>query len=277
MMKLKNILYAMLILALFSGCEPHDSEAVHDPPDSVMPGDHSSYASTAGSRSQPYENFEAILQGPAQCGPASFYMILNHFKDHRLFTLENCGEIVDLTEKPDIITANTQIALYINNGTFLGTPGTQLKDAADGLHLNCEPYYVSELNNHPAAGNETEAKAEREKRFAYLFENYLLNNRPVIIHLKRYFLLSGHYIVLTGYDHITEIVHYVDPSGGQKRTISYEEFIKDKWYVSAENRASWYRARWDGEWMGFYRLEEGELQSFYNPHDDLILSRAGQK
>jgi hypothetical protein len=56
----------------------------------------------------------------------------------------------------------------------------------------------------------------------------------------------------------------------------HEEFIKDKWYVSPENRASWYRARWDGEWMGFYRLEEDELQSFYNS-DDLILSRAGQK
>jgi predicted glycoside hydrolase/deacetylase ChbG (UPF0249 family) len=272
-MNTKNVFKGILSCLFLIGCDLDYADFIEDSKGSAR-GIRNSSSISQDEPIQPYLEFEPVVQGSAQCGPASFYMILNHYKIDRYFTQSDCSEIIDLRDTPEIITADTKIAQYINQGSLMGTSWEQLKDAADGLYYDCEPYFVTELNSRFTQWNDPKEDAERERRFEYIFKNYLLKNRPVMIHLKRYFLFSGHYIVLTGYDPQQEMVHYVDPNGGQAGTVSYNDFIKEKWYVSPGNPASWYRARWGGQWMSFYRLEDGEQPSFYTPHD-LVLRRAG--
>ncbi len=272
-MNTKNFFWGVFGCLFVIGCNIEDTDATEDFSDS-MRSIHNGSLVFEDEPIQPYHDFEPVTQGSAQCGPASFYMILNHYRNDKIFTKSDCSEIVDLREKPETVTADTQIAQYVNEGSLRGTSWEQLKDAAGGLYYNCEPYFVTELNGRFTDWNDPKDDAEREKRFEYIFRNYLLKNRPVMIHLKRFFIFPGHYIVLTGYDQQQEMVHYVDPNGGRAGTVSHDDFIKEKWYVSPGNTASWYRARWGGQWMSFYRPEEGERPSFYTPHD-LILERAG--
>ena len=70
--------------------------------------------------------------------------------------------------------------------------------------------------------------------------------------MRRYWWLSGHYLVLTGFDREAGIVYYADPNGAETGSVDYESFICDKWYYSPSNPAEYNVARWDGEWMGFY-------------------------
>ncbi len=202
---------------------------------------------------QPYEEgFEPIPQGSAQCGPTAFYMIFNHYGDPQEF------EEVDLSEKVEVVTSDTQICRWVNGGSTSGTSWSQLQDAADELHAlgSSDPYYVSELNDNFTKYKRSADEQERRDRLDYIVENYLEKNRPVIIHIKRYWFLHGHYLVLTGYDAENETVYYADPNGGSIGEVGYEDFIEEKWYRSPNLQGfrSWlFRGRWDGEWMGFYR------------------------
>jgi hypothetical protein len=97
-----------------------------------------------------------------------------------------------------------------------------------------------------------------------------LTDSPVIIHLKRRFAdlgVSGHYLVVIGYDRATGEVLYLDPNDSgfdpreegydpdaldwseAVRRVSRDDFINSYWY-----QKPWYPdARWDGKWLGFTR------------------------
>ncbi|MFY9397226.1 MAG: C39 family peptidase [Desulfomonilia bacterium] len=206
---------------------------------------------------QPYEDpwFQPVSQGPSQCGPACFYMIFNHYGAHQVFT--EC----DLSEHPELmsaygyeITSDTAICRWINGGKRQGTTWKQLKQAADGLHApgSTQAYFTSELQSDTTPYNSPAADEERMRRLDYIKREYLDRNRPVIIHMRRVWYLPGHYLVLTGYDPASGMVYYADPSNGGMGEISRESFVRDKWYASPVHWPGYPRARWDGEWMGFY-------------------------
>jgi hypothetical protein len=205
---------------------------------------------------QPYQDsrFEEVAQSSAQCGPTTFYMIFNFLGANQRF------KEVDLSEHPEDmaiygnkVTSKTAICKWINGGSTSGTSWTKLKSAADKLHaLNATlAYFRTELNSNTTDTN-TAGDTEREKRLNYIKTAYLDKDIPVMIHLRRSYYLAGHYMVITGYDPVAGKVYYADPNGGSAGEISKTSFIHDKWYVSPSNTASYYSARWDGEWMGFY-------------------------
>ncbi|HNY64829.1 MAG TPA: C39 family peptidase [Deltaproteobacteria bacterium] len=211
---------------------------------------------------QPYQDpaFEEVGQGSAQCGPTSFYMVFNHLRAHQVFKEVNLSEHPeDMAAYGYKVTKNTAICKWVNGGSTSGTSWTKLRAAADKLHAQgtTAAYFKTELNSSTTAYNSATAEAEREKRLNYIKANYLDKNRPVIIHLRRSSYLSGHYVVVTGYDTASGKVYYADPNGPGSGEVSKTSFIKDKWYVSPDNSASYYRARWDGEWMGFYHDAAG--------------------
>jgi hypothetical protein len=182
-------------------------------------------------------------------------MIFNHCGAHQVF--QEC----DLSEHPELmpaygykITGDTAICRWINNGRTQGTTWKQLKRAADGLHAlgSSQAYFSSELESDTTSYNSPAAEKEREQRLDYIEREYLDQNRPVIIHMRRVWCLPGHYLVLTGYDTRSDTVYYADPSTGSLGKISRESFIREKWYASPVYWSGYPRARWDGEWMGFY-------------------------
>mgnify|MGYP000856178880 CR=1 FL=1 len=204
---------------------------------------------------QPYEDpsFEHVAQGPNQCGPTSFYMLFNHLGAHQVF------QEADLSEHPEDmafysfrVTRDTRICTWVNGGSITGTSWSMLKDAADRLHAPGAPasFFISELN--PATTYATaKGITERETRLMYLWRQYLMKNRAVIIHMRRKWYQPGHYLVLTGYDQATDTVYYADPNQGCAGEISRASFVRDSWYASPTNTSKGSRARWDGEWMGF--------------------------
>jgi hypothetical protein len=204
---------------------------------------------------QPYQDpsLEEVGQGSAQCGPASFYNIFNFLKANQAFKEVNLSEHPeDMAVYGNEVTKNTAICKWINGGSTSGTSWTQLKSAADKLHAlgATAAYFRTELNEN-TTGTTTSGDAERENRLNYIKATYLDKNIPVMIHLRRSYYLAGHYIVITGYDPAAGKVYYVDPNGPGSGEVSKTSFIHDKWYVSPSNTASYYRARWDGEWLGF--------------------------
>lgn len=204
---------------------------------------------------QPYEDpaFEIVAQGANQCGPTSFYMVFNHFDAHQVF------QEVDLSEHPEdmaiygfSITRDTKICTWINAGALTGTSWSTLRSAAEKLHAPgaSASYFITELNATTTYAN-TKGIAERDARLHYIWRQYLMKDRAVIIHMRRQWYQAGHYLVLTGYDQATDTVYYADPNHGCAGEISRSSFIRDNWYVSPSNTAANYRARWDGEWMAF--------------------------
>ncbi len=273
-MKQKNMPLLLGFLFFIAGCEIDQFSDTADIPE----GETMQFVHTSGATGQqPFENFTAVPQGSAQCGPASFYMIFNHFNDHGLYTGKDCSTAIDQSAKLATVTKDTAIVKYINNGSTAGTTWEQLKDAADGLYKNCAARYTSELNNRFTDYHVAADEAEREKRFAYIVRNYLKNNRPVIIHLKRLYLFSGHYVVLIGYDESENRVYYADPNKGRICSAAYDDFIREKFYVSPDNSAAYYRARWDGEWMGFYTLGNGVEKAYYIRQDKVLDSVEANK
>jgi hypothetical protein len=205
---------------------------------------------------QPYQDprFEEVAQSSAQCGPTSFYMIFNFLGANQAFKEVNLSEHPeDMASYGYKVTNGSAICKWINKGSTSGTSWTQLKSAADKLHAlsSTAAYFKTELNNK-STGTTTSGDTERLNRLNYIKTSYLDKGRAVMIHLERSYYLAGHYIVITGYDPVAGKVYYADPNGGSAGEVSQASFIHDKWYVSPSNSASYYRARWDGEWLGFY-------------------------
>lgn len=204
---------------------------------------------------QPYEDpaFEVVAQGASQCGPTSFYMVFNHFDAHQVF------QEVDLSEHPEemalygyAITRNTKICKWVNAGALSGTSWSTLRSACDKLHAPGvqASYFISELVSTTTYAT-TKGIADRDARLQYIWKQYLMKNQAVIIHMRRQWYQAGHYLVLTGYNPVTDTVYYADPNHGCAGEISRASFIQDNWYASPSNTSANYRARWDGEWMAF--------------------------
>ncbi len=213
------------------------------------------FLTTTLSAMQPYQtpgSFEPVPQGSAQCGPTSFYMIFNYFNDQQLFVKDNCTTIIDFSDKHTKITKDSQISQYFLGGSSYGISLKNLKTKIDNIYEvgSCNPYYISELENS-YTGYNSNGEKERRERLEYIKNNYLDNNIPVILHLKRFWFLWGHYIVLTGYDDINGVIYYADPNGALLNTVTIDDFIKKNWYLH-KGDPIYMQARWDGKWIGFY-------------------------
>lgn len=225
------------------------------------------------SADQPYnDDFESYSGTDGLAGATCFYMVFNHFGDHDTYTKSDCITEVDLSAKLTTVTTSSGVAQLINGGSTAGTSWSQLKNAAESLFKkdDCETKYTVELNSNFTEYNDSQAEEERSIRLEYITENYLNKNKPVIIHMMRYWYYPGTYVVLTG--HENGRVYYAR-ANGVKGSVTTDAFIKEKWYDPTLAT----KARWDGEWMGFYPnvMEPGDYryqfsydgyQRFYNLH-----------
>jgi hypothetical protein len=229
---------------------------------------------------QPFENdFEKhyVRQGYGQCGPASFYMIFKYYGDDKhnagFFFTGEAGEggnmiYKELNLSQSIpgkefrrLTNDTDVAKWINGGRDR-TEWNELTGQVKNLYFKntgsiYEIYYniISEVGY---TENNKKGEIERTNRFLHhIFRKFLINNHPVIVHLKRIWPLSGHYLIIAGFDEAKQMVKFVDPNseygGILVQEIPLAEFIADKWYRSP-SYPWWYpKAGWDGKWLGFYR------------------------
>lgn len=221
---------------------------------------------------QPYQDpsFDPIPQGPAQCGPTSLYMVFNFYRDHGLFTDKKNQQQIDLSEKPSRVTSKTTFCKWVNRGKDKGTSWSQMKYAIKDLLKNNQRYYAVEINDRTTSYRGKKALRERLERFGYIVENYLNQNRPVIIHMRRSSYLPGHYLVVIGFDQENQMVYYADPNKGHIDGIGYQDFIAEKWYISPTNTAKWYNAYWDGEWLGFFHTDPKQIIKYDSPGERII-------
>ncbi len=231
---------------------------------------------------QPYENgikYDYAQQGNSQCGPASFYMIFkyygDHLKDDVYYDSEDndwlTGSTRDIRIDTDYLSPSSPFAYLFdiqNNSQILDR--SNFRDKIEGLMYNNEVYYDGTFKL-----SKTTSPSTKRTRFNQI-KTFLNNNQPVIIHLDRYSIYWGHFIVIVGFDEDTDEVIYMDPNldkyindgdplvyvnGRQKplyplKRINYDDFINDKWYENDDNKPwwGWYKfdAWWDGIWYGFY-------------------------
>lgn len=192
---------------------------------------------------QPYENpnFQVIDQGASPTGVAAWYTIFNYYQDQGTYNnLDGSSSVV--------LNTSAQVWSWINNSAST-VSFDQLNTAASDLSTvnTCAPRYVTEMNTNFTELSDT---STRIARFGYLLTNYLQKNRPVIIHMtpSNYFL-SQFYMVLLGYDAANNRVWYAcTRDGGYKTWATYNDFITTYFYQNGTSS----KARWDGEWSGFY-------------------------
>lgn len=227
---------------------------------------------------QPYQDpkFKIIPQGSAQCGPASLYTVFHYFQAEDTYSNVDCKEEIDLSEMLDEVTDETAFCRWVNSASKAGTSWDELKYAVKDLRVDCQRVYAVELNDDTTAFEDPMAIQERLDRLEKIHSEYLTQMRPVIIHLRREasWLLSGHYLVLTGYDKERKKVFYADPNRGQEGAVSLDRFLKEKWYRSPSNEADYNLAYWDGEWMGFYKTDP-ENAAVHDSAYDIVLDQRG--
>ncbi len=196
------------------------------------------------------------------------------------------------------LTEDSLIYNYVNgqDDSSGGTNWSSLMSAARNLkHGNGAPFYevLQSHNDNPAWNPNRDPAADPDKsdwvskwdddqewtaadynpndlsgnnlRWHILQQDlipFLKNNAMVMIHLKRIWYYSGHYVVVVGYDAATRELIYMDPnnpdfdpnndnfgSADWKQAlerVDVEEFVKAKWYQHGDDDA-----RWDGKWLGF--------------------------
>lgn len=199
---------------------------------------------------QPYEsqsNFKVIAQGNAPSGVACFAMILNYYKDQRVYTNADTGGDVVLNETLGTkIANNSQIWKWINKGASQASL-RQLWDAAYKLndYSTSKAHYFAKMNTDSTLLVD---QKNRITQLNYITANYLKYNRPVIIHMTPLNAISNSpaHLVLLGYD--GSKVYYANPLDGSIGITSYTNFIQSYFFKSGTLLAS----RWDGQWMGFY-------------------------
>lgn len=218
-----------------------------------------------------------VKQGPAQCGPSSFYMIFHYYEDNEkaiLFTDGMNGvpfsmRICDNDVKSNPVRANESIIRITEKspvsrwmkGTDNSTGWEKMTAAIRNLHYinnkNSRERFYQFIDSYDNITGSSKADKEirRSNFIQRIVPGYLDNNRPVIVHLKRSWPFSGHYIVIVGYDKKTTTVFYMDPSGESSdiiKKIQLDDFLNSGWY-SGESTWWWGPARWSGRWIGFYR------------------------
>ncbi len=216
---------------------------------------------------QPYET---IMQDPQAyfvhqdaglCGATSLYMMFKFLGDHREgFAPANVDLVEDLPNADySELTEDSKMWQHVD-----GTNWSALKDAMTSLQdADGNPFYeVFESQDDPSDYN----SVGDEERFKILQQSmlpFLCKDAPALIHLKRQWPYSGHYLVVVGYDPAAKEIVYLDPndpdfdpnekdlSGADwsrvLRRVGVEAFIQEKWYVGDHL----YDARWDGKWLGF--------------------------
>lgn len=231
---------------------------------------------------QPYEAMKKapgsfyIQQGPAMCGPTAFFLIFNYYKDNQIpspYFFDKNGNIVDLFQPipklkgkmnknidQERLTQETKISKWINpEGN--ATRWSRLKEGAKNLyhkdtHGNLKNYYTIVRSNDAAISGTHEGIKTRKKILETEILPFLDKNHPVIVHLKRKGLFSGHYIVLVGYDQIKGSVFFIDPNKKNSdpviQHVDQNRFVGKSWYKGSAPRY-WGKAEWDGKWLGFCR------------------------
>ncbi|MFY9398093.1 MAG: C39 family peptidase [Desulfomonilia bacterium] len=211
-----------------------------------------------------------VHQGPSQCGPTSFYMVFKYLGDH----LPGAGPTgVDLAETipgdgVPVLDRSSKIAAYIRSlpGTSsAGTDWRRLEAAARSLRRGAKAYYPCIQSNPRETADSVKGKAEREAIFDRDLVAFLETGTSVIVHLKRPYGVSGHYLTVIGYDTVSGEVLYLDPNNRALdpraegfdpdeadwsravERVPRSEFIAGHWY----KRPGTLAARWDGKWLGF--------------------------
>lgn len=191
-----------------------------------------------------------VRQGPGQCGPTSFYMIFRYYGDNAFtgeFTeLPDCAAVFPLQEELAEVTSGSGVSRWLGV-TGTGISSGELMDKISRLSADRNyPYYIT-------TGDTSTTTLLRETRFFFIYNNFIKNDLPVIIHLSRP-ALSGHFMVLVGFDPHDKTVYYVDPNRDEDspvvQGVGLSDFLNSQWYESPENTLTPY-GYWDGTWIGF--------------------------
>lgn len=211
-----------------------------------------------------------VHQDSALCGQTSFYMMLKYHGD----TLPGAGPTnTDLcetipNESAAVVSASTKVYGYLSSFSSDLLPGTKWSDLEAGslaLRKNSHALYPC-IQSNPEGSENSEAGARtRTGIFDGDLVPFLETGAPVLIHLKRPYGVSGHYLVVIGYDSNTDEVMYLDPNDPQfnpraaaydpdvldwseaVRKVKREAFIGTAWY----RKSGYVDAFWDGRWLGF--------------------------
>jgi len=223
---------------------------------------------------QPYETIQQdpqtyfVHQDAGVCGATSLYIMFKYSGDH----LSGSGPAnVDLTEDiPNVeyaeLTKDSKMWQHVD-----GTNWSTLEDAMTSLEdAQGNPFYEIFQSN---ADESDYNSIGDDKRFKVLQQEmlpFLCTDSPVLIHLKRQWPYSGHYLVVVGYDAESQEMVYLDPNDPDfdpndsrfdptaadwskvLRRVNLEDFLTEKWFEGD----SLYDARWDGKWIGFRHLEK---------------------
>jgi hypothetical protein len=211
-----------------------------------------------------------VKQDDFQCGPASFYTIFKYYGDNRRpypFYYPTLGSPLNLyltavtSNGVDVLTGSDSVSAWIM-GVAISTTWNMLVGAVRMLSFMADGalsfFYTGVASHDSETDNNDAGRAVRLSNFMeQIVPEFFEKNRPVIAHLKRTWPYPGHYLVLIGYDYLTETVYYMDPNGDESApvgTVSLENFINEFWYSGP--MSAWYgRARWSGRWLGFFRAE----------------------
>lgn len=192
-----------------------------------------------------------VKQGSAQCGPTSFYMIFRYYGDNTYpgeFTeLPDCADVLPLQEDLAEVTSDSGVSRWLGV-TSTGITAGNLKEKISRLSTDRNyPWYITE-------GDIQKTDTLQEERFSVIYNNYLRNDLPVIIHISRPAPLTGHYMVLVGFDPQHKNVYYIDPNRDMEapvvQSVGLESFLDKQWYESPDNPLIPY-GYWDGTWIGF--------------------------
>ncbi|MBU1169178.1 MAG: C39 family peptidase [Proteobacteria bacterium] len=213
---------------------------------------------------QPYENkghweWNAPIEGPGYCGPASLYHIIAYYDDqgsyyYRVQSLfsstwgDGMLDIPVITSDHPTPIGETEFGQFIQPDNY--GSGWDLLDNI--THL----YYTLDLNDNVydafvcSSYTEPDAVEVRQNRLDNILENVLEKDVPVVIHLSSAYPGYGHYVTLIGYDPVKGYVYYVDSLKNDSGIISVpvSDFLSSNFY----NGGLLYSARWDGEWMAFW-------------------------
>lgn len=229
-----------------------------------------------GTGTQPYEIIQNnprnyyVHQDAGTCGPTCFYMILKYLGD---ISPDAGPSNADLSENiPNdvlkVVSSAAKIYSYLMDFTDIYTAGMDwlnLEDAAYAMRSSCLPFYPCIQSNAEYTAYDEEGIAQRTAIFKNDLVTFLQTNTPVLVHLKRPYYQSGHYITVIGYKSGTDEVLYLDPYNEQFdprdpdfnpdmadwpqviQSVSREAFITEYWF----EEYGYTNARWDGRWLGF--------------------------
>jgi hypothetical protein len=233
--------------------------------------------SDRGKVSQPYEEIRKnprayyVHQEAAMCGPTSFYMILKYHGDTRPGSGPTNADLCETIPGASSAVVNSSTKVYAHLTSFSSSffPGTEWSDLEDGsssLRKDALPLYSCIQSNPEGSENDAAGAQERETIFETDLVPFLESGSPVLVHLKRPYGASGHYLVVIGYDPGTGEVMYLDPNdpGFDPRVQTYapdsldwsqvvrkvgrDAFTGTAWY----SKSGYLDAFWDGRWLGFF-------------------------